>query len=102
MSIILDIINEEKERLTVLQKKYYEIICSFPKGSISLKQRSKKKFAYLCFRDKKKVIFKYVGVADSQKVISLEHEIQERKKYEEKLKKIKSDLKEINRVISRR
>lgn len=102
MSIIKDILKDEKERLCLLRKQIEEEISSLPKGSLSKKRRDNHFFYYLAYREGSKVIFKYAGKENSPQVISLSEDIQKRRKLEKRLRDIKRDLKEINRGIGER
>jgi len=95
MSIVQDILFDEKKRLEDLLRKYIEEFAKFPKGSLSRKLRGNRYYVYLAYRKGNKVIFKYIGKEDSDKVKELEERIQERKKLENKIKKVKSDLAEV-------
>ena len=102
MSIIKDILKDEKERLILLKNQIEEQISSLPKGSLSKKRRSNRFFYYLAYREGRKVIFKYVGKENSSRVISLNEDIQKRRKFEKRLRDIKRDLKDINRGLGER
>ncbi|MCK4695670.1 MAG: hypothetical protein KAT74_07895 [Candidatus Cloacimonetes bacterium] len=99
MSIVKDILKDEKERLIILKNQIEEQIVSLPKGSLSKKKRSNKWYFYLAYRDGKKIIFKYVGKENSSKVISLDKAICKRRKLEKRLRDIKKDLKDIKRGL---
>ena len=102
MSIIKDILKDEKERLILLRNQIEEQISSLPKGSLSKKRRNNRYFYYLAYREGRKVIFKYVGKENSSQVISLDEDIQKRRKFEKRLRDIKRDLKDINRGLGER
>jgi len=69
------------------------------KGSISIKKRKDREYLYINYRQKNKVKSDYVGLASSKKAIGMANEIKQRKKYEEKIKIIKKDLKELERAF---
>jgi hypothetical protein len=102
MSIVKDILKDEKERLNLLKKQLEKQISPLPKGSLSKKRRNNRFYYYLAYRKGRKVIFKYVGKEKSSQVISLKEDIQKRRKLEKRLRSIKRDLKEINRGIGER
>lgn len=102
MSIIKDILKDEKERLILLRNQIEEQISSLPKGSLSKKRRNNHFYYYLAYRKGRKVIFKYVGKENSSQVISLDEDIQKRRKFEKRLRDIKRDLKDINRGLGER
>ena len=99
MNFLKNIIEEEQHRLMALIKKYQSEILSLPRGSISIKKRKKKKYIYLAVREKEKVKFQYIGPVLSQKPEDLIKKIQKRKDFEEKLKKVKKDLMEVEKAL---
>jgi hypothetical protein len=100
MSIIKDILRDERDRLSSLEYQIKEEILSLPKGSLSRKKRSNRFFLYLAYREGDKVIFKYVGKENSPEVRSLEEGIRRRRKLEKRLREIKVSLKEIKRGLN--
>jgi len=102
MSIVKDILKDEKKRLIVLKDQIEEQIASLPKGSLSKKKRGNKWYYYLAYRDGKKVVFKYVCKENAPEVISLDKAIRKRKKLEKRLRDIKKDLKDIKRGLGER
>jgi hypothetical protein len=66
MNVIQDIIREEYQRLSSLEKRYKSRVSRLPKGTLSIKERGSKSYAYLTFRDSRgKVASQYIGVARS-------------------------------------
>ncbi|MGE0084497.1 MAG: hypothetical protein AB7S75_08745 [Desulfococcaceae bacterium] len=102
MSYLKNIMQEEHQRLKALSEKYRVEIGSLPKGSISVKKRGQKKYLYLAYRQKKKVISEYIGPAESEHSETIIKKINIRKNYEIKLKQVKTDLKEIEKVLNGR
>lgn len=101
MSVIKDILIEEKERLEKLSSSYREKISSLPKGYISVKRINGNKYAYKNYREKDKVKSEYLGKPGSRKVHSIENAIKERRNYEKMLKHAKENLKEINKAVGK-
>lgn len=102
MSYIKNIMQEEHMRLQALFQKYIDKIDSLPKGTVSIKKRSKSEYLYLAHRQGGKVKFNYIGPVTSEKAIEILEKVSIRKQYEDKLNQIKCDLKEIGRVITGR
>jgi len=90
---------EEHQRLQALCQKYLEKIDSFPKGAVSIKKRNKSEYLYLAKRQGGKVKFDYIGSVASEKACKIMDQVNLRRNYESKLKQVKSDLKEIGKVI---
>lgn len=99
MSYIKNIMQEEYERLQALCKKYINKINALPKGAVSIKKRKKSEYLYLAKRQGGKVKFEYIGSVDSGKVRKIMEQVKFRKDYSQKLKQVKNDLKEIEKVI---
>jgi uncharacterized protein (UPF0216 family) len=102
MSIAFDILKEELDRLKKLAAKYDREIKRLPQGSLSLKKRYNKEFAYLAFRVDNKVVFKYLGKPDSQKVANVLEKLKQKRQYRQKLKNIRHDIRDISKAIHAR
>jgi len=102
MSYVKGILLEEQNRLKKLSEKYNAEIMSLPRGSISVKKRNLKEYLYIASRDKDKVRFEYVGPVVSRKAQDIIKDIELRKEYESKLKQVKKDLMEIERISNGR
>ncbi|MGD9364750.1 MAG: hypothetical protein PVH87_03570 [Desulfobacteraceae bacterium] len=99
MSYIKNIIQEEHQRLRALYQKYLDKIDSLPKGSVSIKKRNKSEYLYLASRRNGKVKFDYIGSIGSENARKVLEQVKFRKDYELKLKQVKGDLREIDKVI---
>jgi hypothetical protein len=99
MSYIKHIIQEEHQRLQALHQKYIDKIDSLPKGSVSIKKRNKREYLYLASRRDGKVKFDYIGSVASENARKTLEKVKFRKDYELKLKQVKGDLREIERVL---
>ncbi len=99
MSIISDILKDEYERLQLLEKRYAEQLKTFPKGAPSKRQRSGRYYLYLVFRENKKVVTQYVGKVDSDRARAVMQQVSKRKEIEKKLRRVRQDLKDIERTL---
>lgn len=90
---------EEHNRLQALHKKYINKIESLPKGTVSIKKRNKGEYLYLAYRQDGKVKFDYIGSVGSEKARKIMEQVKFKKDYKQKLKQVKNDLKEIEKVI---
>ncbi len=97
--MILGVVQEEKKRLEELISFYQNKIQGYPKGSLSLKKRYNREYAYLAYRNAGKVHFDYIGQVDSEKVMAIKEQIQARKKAEKQLKESKEAYKEVKRLL---
>lgn len=99
MSYIKNIMQEEHQRLQALYQKYIDKIDSLPKGTVSIKKRNKREYLYLANRRDGKLKFDYIGSVGSENARKTLEQVKFRKDYELKLKQVKGNLKEIERVI---
>ena len=102
MSYLKSVLQEEYERLKALLEKYNNEISALPHGSISIKKRNQKEYVYLAYRKKGNVKFKYIGSISSEKSKNVVKKVKLRKGYEIKLKQVRKDLEEIEKVINGR
>ncbi len=102
MSYLKSVLQEEYERLKALLEKYNDEISALPHGSISIKKRNQKEYVYLAYRQKENVKFEYIGSISSEKSKNLVKKVKLRKGYEIKLKQVRKDLEEIEKVINGR
>jgi hypothetical protein len=102
MSYLKSVLQEEYERLKALCEKYNDEISALPHGSISIKKRNQKEYVYLAYRKKGNVKFEYIGSISSEKSKNIVKKVKLRKEYEIKLKQVRNDLEEIEKVINGR
>ena len=74
-------------------------IDALPKGTVSIKKRNKSEYLYLASRRNRKVKFHYIGSIGSENARKILEQVKLRKDYELKLKQVKGDLREIEKVI---
>jgi hypothetical protein len=99
MSSIKSVLEEEYVRLKKLKSRYAKDISALPVGSLSIKNRNSKEYAYIAYRKNGKVKTDYIGSADSEEVYILQEKIKNRKKLELLLKTTNDQLKEIDKVL---
>ncbi|MBR9982229.1 MAG: hypothetical protein KFF50_14460 [Desulfatitalea sp.] len=99
MSYIKNIMQEERRRLQALYQKYSDKIDALPKGTVSIKIRHKNEYLYLASRRNGKVCFDYIGSVATENARKILEQVKFRKEYEGKLKQVKADLREIEKVI---
>ena len=102
MSYLKSVLQEEYERLKALLQKFNDEISALPHGSISIKKRNQKEYVYLAYRKKENVKFEYIGSISSEKSKNVVKKVKLRKGYEIKLKQVRKDLEEIEKVINKR
>ena len=99
MSSIRTVLNEERERLLKLRARYQKEIDSLPPGSVSIKTRNGKRYAYRSYRDSGKVRTEYIGPVESDKVAEVAALIDKRRDLKKLLKTANSRLAEVLRAL---
>lgn len=99
MSVLRGVLKEEKQRLKALLRMYGSEVKAFPRGSISLKRIRNGEYAYLAYREKGRIHFDYLGVASSESVQKMNEKVAERRKLESLVKKAKTNLNEVERML---
>ena len=99
MRYIKKIMKEEHQRLQDLYRKYMDKIDSLPKGAVSIKKRNNREYLYLASRRNGKVKFDYIGSVASENARKVLEQVKFRKDFVLKLKQVKGDLREIERVL---
>ena len=88
MSLLKQIVSEEKARIEKMILDYEDELAPLPKGTMVCKKVKNKQYYYLQFREGKKTISTYVG-NDEDKVAELKEQISRRKHIEAMLKMLK-------------
>lgn len=96
MSILMEVFKEEYDRLDRQEASYKRAILDLPKGYISKKNIRGKEAYYLQHREGKKIVSKYIPVSD---VESIREQIQRRKQFEQSLKRVAEDKKQLRKVL---
>ena len=100
MSVIRHVLEEELDRLEKLIPEYEQKLKNIPDGSVSRKKRNKKYYLYRAYRDKGKINFVYIGHEDSDAAKQALADRKERIRYQQLLKKVKADIRELKRALS--
>ena len=102
MSIIFGVLEEEYQRQKALKTLYEKQLKKLPKGSLRVRERGKRRYIYLLYRDGDRVFTAYVGEAGSPKVKALKEKLAERKRAQASLRRVKADLKLLERTTRAR
>lgn len=100
MSVIKHVLEEEYKRLLELADSYQKKIGNLPKGSISKKKRNNKVYLYRVYRDSEKIRYIYIGIDGSEQAKKALSDREEWIKYYNLLKEMKSEIKEIKKVLN--
>jgi len=99
VAVVMDILENERVRLVKLLTKYESQLSELPRGSISIKKRGNRDYAYLVRREGRKVVFDYVGPTSSDAVQELRRMVERRKELEDKVRQVKRNLKAVERSL---
>jgi len=98
-SVVFGVLLDELDRNRRMQARYRQEMSQLPKGSLYLRKINHQEYYYLNFRQDDKVIAKYLGKRDDEKIEAVKKGISERKHYEELLKKLSSEEKWLLKAI---
>ena len=98
-SIVFGVLQDELERNRRMQARYHKEIDQLPKGSLFQREIKAHQYFYLNYREKDKVVSKYLGKLDVIEVENLKKRIAERKHYDGLLKKLRDEEKFITKAI---
>lgn len=91
MSLILQIVSEEKNRIEKMIIAYEEELLTLPKGVLVIKNINGKQYYYLQYRLGKKTISAYIG-NDENKALQVKNHISRRKQVKTMLKYLRKEL----------
>ena len=99
MSMVFDILEQERRRLLELIEHYEEQLLLLPKGAASRKKRGNREYLYRAYRASDKVKFEYVGPCRSEAAEEVEARIHRRQEIECKRSLAKVNLAEVERGL---
>jgi hypothetical protein len=99
MTILDSILAEELSRLQTQVKHYHEELISLPAGTITLKTRNGKQYAYRAYRSGSRVCTDYIGNADSDAVHDAIRAAAKRKTIVAELRALATDIARLQRMI---
>lgn len=99
MSILMDILQEELDRLADQQIAYEEDLKEIPKGYISKKCIYGRERYYLQYREDGKICSKYIP---NEKLPALEEQIRRGKHLKASLRRVKEDQKKLRKVLRKK
>lgn len=99
MKVLKGILKEEEQRLKEAQGSYEREIGKLPKGSVQLKKIKERDYAYRAYRKGERVVYEYVGDLKPEGLKELEKKIELRRLYEQKLREVRQNLREVRRMV---
>jgi hypothetical protein len=100
MSIIKDVLQEEKERLERMEKAYLKKIEELPKGSVIMKKIGNKRYPYLTYRKDNKIVWDYLKLNDEE-LEELKANIEKRRRLVLSLKNVRKEYEYIRRILKK-
>jgi hypothetical protein len=97
--VIRGVLLEEQERLKRLLKRYSAELDVLPRGSVRQKVIKGKEYAYLVYREGKKVINEYLGSAERKDVQKIMSDAVRAKKIKDGYKDVQHSLKDLERML---
>ena len=94
-SMIRIMLKDEYDRTLRMIEIYRDELQKYPIGSPVIRKHSNNSYMYLAYRDNGKVINKYIGNINSEKVKKLEKDLMKRKYLSDVLSKMEFERKEI-------
>ena len=99
MAILKGILKDSLDYYLDLQRRLNARLKELPKGSIFKRKIGRQHYYYLVFRDRKKVISKYLG---KEKPAQIEKDIKERRLIKKQIKEVLENLSMIKRLKKRK
>lgn len=99
MSVLLGILEEERERLGGAMQLYAEKAEKLPRGSLWVKKRGRRQYAYLAYREGGKVHFDYVAPVPSRKYDEVMLQVKERNLLVTSIRQMRKDLRLLERML---
>ena len=96
MSILMNVLQEEMERLERQQAVYERDLQALPKGYISRKNISGKEYFYLQYRAGKKIVGRYISAKELPEV---ERQVNRRLQLEASLRRVREDQEKLRKVV---
>ena len=99
MSVLFGVLEEEKDRLGGAMQLYAEKAAALPRGALWVKERGRRKYAYLAYREGGKVHFEYVAPIPSRKYQEVMLKVKERNSLVQSIRQMRKDLRIIERTL---
>jgi hypothetical protein len=99
MSVLFGVLEEEQERLVGAIKLYAEKAEKLPRGSLWVKKRGQREYAYLAYREGGKVHFEYVAPVPSRKYQEVMLQVKERNMLVTSIRQMRKDQRILERTL---
>lgn len=99
MSVLISTLKEELVHAKRLEKKYRTSLLDLPRGSFIVRKVGNRSYGYLTFREKGRVVQKYLGSMDESTIAKFREQAAKKKNYKGQLKKVKEQIKILERAL---
>lgn len=99
MSVLSNSILDNLKRNLSNQELYSRQINNLPKGKIVVRRKRKSDYYYLEYRDKEKIIYKYLGPVFSFDISNIKAQTEERKVLIDRIKNLKKEEREMKKIL---
>ena len=96
MNLVIKTVIDEKKRIEIMIEKYNSLLNEFPKGNIYERNIGGKTYFYLKYRDKDKIVSKYVSLNNIENV---RKKIDKRKHIELMIDSLNDELVIVNKML---
>lgn len=96
MSLILTTIQQERQRIAYMLKRYQAELAALPKGTLSEKRVDGRTYHYLKHREGKRVVSRYIK---AEEVDALRERLQQRKHIETMIKSLREELRIADKAL---
>lgn len=96
MSILMEVLKEELDRLDRQEIAYKNALKDYPRGYISKKTIYGRVYHYLQYKENGRVVGKYISAAN---LPALEAQLQKKKQVEASLRRVKADQKKLRKIL---
>ena len=99
MAVIYSVLKEELERLLALRARATAERAALPHGSVVIKTKSGRRYAYLAHREGHRVVTDYVGPEASPHALQLAATLNKRRKITAEIKAVDVDIADLRRML---
>ena len=98
MNMLKEMLVEEYERNREMQQVYQAEIEKLPRGSVVVKMNGKQEYCYLQYREKDRVITKYIGRASDHEE-RLRTQVAERREFQRLLRRLRGEERYLEKAL---
>ena len=96
MNLVVKTLLDEKKRIEFMIDKYQNILTGLPKGNLYERNINGRTYCYLKYRDGKKVVSKYIPLANKDDILA---KIEKRQHIISMIDSLKAEMKTANKML---